>query len=103
MSMTRLDVHDVIEHIVGNDHVYYQPPESFRMQYPCAVYNIQRVRPTYANDGSYIQHDEYLVTYICYDPDDPVINDFRNARGFVFDRHFTSDNLHHTVFRYVVY
>lgn len=103
MLKTRADVQAELESIMGNDRVYFQPPESLKIKYPCIVYSMQTVDRIFADDGPWIQFPEYLVSYIGKDPDDPKIAQLMETRGLAFDRHYVSDNLHHNVFRYMIY
>ena len=100
MVWTRLELHDLLMDILGSSNVYYQPPESFKIQYPCIVYNRTDIDALHADDNPYIKRHRYLVTHIGYDPDDPVVEEMAGIRGFSYDRHFTSDGLHHDVFTF---
>lgn len=103
MIKPRIEVQSILEELTNSDRVYFQPPESFKLKYPCVVYTLQTVERMHANDKPWLLFPEYLVNYISKDPDDPVIMKLMSARGFAFDRHYVSDNLHHNVFRYVNY
>lgn len=102
-KMTRSEVQHRLEELLGSDLVYFQPPESMKMRYPCLVYTIQSVDVTYADDSPWIIRDEYLVSSITREPDDPMVPKLIESKGFSFDRHYVADNLHHNVFRYTVY
>lgn len=100
---TRLDVQAELEELIGSPNVYYQPPETLKMHYPCIVYTQQRVDRFYADDGPWVQFPEYLVNYISRNPEDAGLDNLMQARNLVFDRHYVSDNLHHNVFTYNIY
>jgi hypothetical protein len=101
MAWTRLEVHDMLIEILGNRNVYYQPPESFKLTYPCIIYSLADIDPLRADDLAYVKRHRYLVTHIGHNPDDPVIEDLADTTGFSYDRHFVSDGLHHNVFTFV--
>lgn len=100
---TRLQLQARLEELLGSRNVYYQPPETLKMLYPCLVYNPQSVETVYANDDPYMTWDSYLVTSITKEAEDPMLEVLRSERGFAFDRHFVADNLHHNVFRLTIY
>lgn len=80
------------------DHVYFQPPKSISMSYPCIVYNREAMDLRFANNSIYSGKTRYSVTLIGYDPDSPVIANILKLPLTSFDRHFASDNLNHDVF-----
>ena len=38
MAKTREELHELLVSVLGSRNVYFQPPESIRMQYPAIVY-----------------------------------------------------------------
>ena len=103
MPKTRLEIQAEFESLLGTNHVYFQPPETIKIQYPCIVYSTQTVQVMHADNMPWLHFPEYLVSYIGKDPDDPMIEKLMTIPGFMFDRHYVSDNLHHNVYRYTVY
>lgn len=101
MAWTRLDLHDLLVSILGTHNVYYQPPESFKLAYPCIVYSRTDIDPLRADDTAYVKRHRYLVTHISRDPDDETVERIADTMGFSYDRHFVSDGLHHDVFTFV--
>ena len=96
---TRISLHNKLKTILGSDHVYFQPPESIKMQYPCIVYNRSSGDILYADNGPYSFTPSYEITVIDKDPDSPL--PYKIATGFEmirFNRHFTVDNLNHDTF-----
>lgn len=83
----------------GKDRVYYQPPATVRMIYPAIVYSLSDLWVSYADNRWYKDTPSYTVTVIDRDPDSSIPCSFKDWPMCSFDRHFTSDNLHHFVFR----
>jgi len=79
-------------------HVYYQPPENIKLSYPCFVYSYDSDRVIYSSGKPYLHYDEYTVTYITKQPLPIIVKSMRRLPRLAYDRHFTSDNLHHYVF-----
>lgn len=104
MPRTRLELHDLLVRALGSENVYYEPPETIKMRYPCIVYNLDRMHTAGANNlPAYRRFDSYTVTYI--DPstvvtgsDDCVPERLVHIPGFSYDRQFVQDDLHHYVF-----
>ncbi len=81
------------------DNVYYQPPETIRMKYPCILYSFQGFADRFADDRRHIKIERYLVTHIYLDPDDHKREEFLASNTYVsFDRTYTADGLHHDVY-----
>lgn len=78
--------------------VYFQPPPSVKLVYPCIVYVLDKIDTKHADDKPYLNKKGYSVTIIDKDPDSEIPNMFTNMPLCVFDRAYTADNLNHWVF-----
>lgn len=79
-------------------HVYYQPPASVRIQYPCIIYKLNRIPSKWANNDPYHLEHSYEVILITEDPDDPLVDRLASLHATRFDRYYSADNLHHFVY-----
>ena len=94
----RYALQEKLETILGSRNVYYQPPESIKMEYPAIVYERSRIANRHANDEVYIQNHAYLITVISKSPDSDIVETISKLPLCRHDRHFVSDNLNHDVF-----
>ena len=94
----RLKLHEELSAIIGSDHVYYQPPESMKLNYPCMVYKLNRFNVRHADDLKYIKKREYTVTLIDRDPDSKYVESLESEPRTSFERFYTANNLNHWVF-----
>lgn len=92
---TRLELQSKLEELLGTRRVYYQPPESMKLEYPCIVYSKSNITSTFANDAKYSQRKRYQITVIDTRPDNPVIDKILELPYSGYDRNFKSDNLEH--------
>ena len=92
---TRLELQTKLEEILGNRHVYYQPPESLKIEYPAIAYSKEKIDKDYANDKAYRFKTRYSITVIDRKPDNPVITKLLTMPYCAHDRHYVSDNLNH--------
>ncbi len=93
---SRLELQELLETLTPN--VYYQPPPSFMMTYPCIVYSLSDIRPEFANNKPYKLTNQYSLTVIDADPDSSIRTNVSMLPMCIFDRRFTSANLNHNVF-----
>lgn len=93
----RLELHSVLQELLGSSNVYYQPPESIKMQYDAIRYSKKTIDSKYANDRKYSMTDCYEVIVISRLPDNPVIKKLLSLPYCSYDRHYVADNLHHDV------
>lgn len=93
----RLELHSVLQELLGSSNVYYQPPESIKMQYDAIRYSKKTIDSKYANDRKYSMIDCYEVIVISRLPDNPVIKKLLSLPYCSYDRHYIADNLHHDV------
>lgn len=98
MARPRLELHAILEDILGSSNVYFQPPESTKIQYPAIVYNVDNVFDFFADNRKYIYERGYMVTYIDWDPDSEVLAKLLNLPMCSFVRHYEADNLNHDIF-----
>ena len=93
---SRLELHEELCDILGTRNVYFQPPESIKLSYPCIVYSRFSIDKMNANDSLYKKTNGYEVIVIDRDPDsdisDRILEHFSMCR---FDREYTTENLYH--------
>lgn len=96
---SRFELHEEFCGLLGTRNVYFQPPESLKLKYPCIVYVLSGIDKNNANNKAYKTDKRYEVTIIDYDPDsefpDKILSHFAKCS---FDRMFVSENLNHWVF-----
>lgn len=97
----RYELQCLLEKTLGSDHVYFQPPASFQLKYPCIVYELEDITPVFADDLSYLRHDSYQVTFMTHDPDSPVRHKLADLPKTRFSQFFAADNINHYV--YIIY
>lgn len=100
---TRQELHEVLTGIAAEfeipaSHVYYQPPATIKMRYPCIVYNRNRTKTRYANNAPYTLTRLYTVTVVDKDPDSEIPDRVALLPMCEHNRTFTVDNLYHYVY-----
>lgn len=95
---TRLELHELLCTIFGSRQVYYQPPESIKMEYPAIVYSKSDIESRFANNAAYSFSYRYEIIVVDKTPDNPVIEKLLQLPYCSFDRHYKSNNLNHDVF-----
>lgn len=96
----RLSLQTEFEDILGSEYVYFSPPASVKLTYPCILYSRSSINKQNANDRLYKSMNEYEVTVIDPDPEstiaDEILAYFPMCR---FDRQYAFENLNHTKLR----
>ena len=95
---SRPNLQMMLEGVLGNRNVYFQPPESVKLKYPAIVYSLKAIDNSFAGNSVYRQSQSYEVTVIDSDPDSEIRDKVSTLPMCKFDRHFKSDNLNHYVF-----
>lgn len=106
ISKSRVDFHQVLVEApglatdpqIGGPAVYFQPPPTVQMVYPCIVYEIDGEHGIHADDKPYVNRRRYAVTVIDPNPDSDIPDYIRHLESARFERFYTSDNLNHTVY-----
>lgn len=95
----RLELQSILKDILGTDHVYFQPPPTVSMVYPCIVYRRDFESVKFADGKPYSRRTRYQVTVIDRDPDNDIRNKVAELPLCEFDRFYTTENLNHDVFK----
>lgn len=95
----RQDLQTLLEDLVGpNVKVYFQPPSSITLTYPCVVYSRDASDTIFSDDTPYRIVKRYQVTVIDRNPDSEIPAKIEKLRYCSFVRYFATDNLNHDVF-----
>lgn len=94
----RPNLQELLEKLIGNKNVYFQPPSTKQMKYPAIVYSRTDLPANYANNEKYINHVTYKITVIDKDPDSEIVQKVNQLPMCSFNSHYVSDNLNHDVF-----
>lgn len=94
----RLELQSILVGILGSSNVYFQPPPTIQMKYPCIVYRRNDESAEHANNKPYSRRTRYQVTVIHRDPDNTVRDKVADLPRCEFDRFYTADNLNHDVY-----
>ena len=94
--MSRLDLSRIFHELCPN--VYFQPPESVKLKYPCIIYERRSGDTSFADDLPYTFNWSYTITVIDPNPDSELPEKVAMLPMCRVDRCFTSDNLNHTTF-----
>lgn len=95
---SRLNLQSKLEELLGSRNVYYQPPESVKMQYTAIRYKKKKIESRYANNAAYSLLHCYELIVIANRPDDPVIEKILALPYCSYERNYTSNGLEHDVF-----
>lgn len=101
MNRSRIDLHNILVNILGSNYVYYQPPETIQLKYPCIIYSLSRFDTKFADDKRYRDLKCYDITLIDKDPESVFVDPIRNIKYCELTRSYTSDNLNH--FHFILY
>jgi len=80
------------------EHVYFQPPEDIRMEYPCVVYEKAPGSTKYADNKPYAYDQQYELKLITEDPDDPIFDELVALSMSKHSQSYVAENLYHHVF-----
>lgn len=94
----RTDLQKELELIIGSRNVYFQPPEGFRLKYPCIVYQRSTANTMYGDNNPYIIRKRYEVILIDENPDSEFFDKIIAMQSCSHERHYNSEGLNHDVF-----
>lgn len=93
---SRLELHEELCDLLESRNVYFQPPESVKMKYPCIKYSLSGVNAKRANDEIYQSTNRYELIVIDPNPDSDIWQKILKRFPMCsFDRPYVADNLNH--------
>ena len=96
---SRLNLHEEFCNILGSRSVYFNPPESVKMQYPGIRYSLSKVSVKRANNRVYNNTNGYEVILIDTDPNSKYHDEILTRLPLCsFDRTYKANNLNHFVY-----
>lgn len=99
---SRIDLHNLLVSILGTRNVYFQPPESIKLVYPCIVYERLNMYNVDASNDVYLQNYSYQITTIYVNPDDELPKKVSKNVKCRHTRHYSSNGLNYDVFIHTV-
>lgn len=93
----------MLEEVMESKNVYFQPPETLKISYPCIIYSIKRIDNTYANNDIYKQDYFYELILVDSNPDSEIFKKLCKIPQCKFNNFYVSDNLNHYVFSFYNY
>lgn len=96
----RKEFDTLLQAILGSKNVYFQPPESVKLKYPCIVYNISKNDPEFADDEVYDLKHRYIVRLICdsVDYDGPLKDKITKILKVPMTQVYSRDGLYHCIY-----
>ena len=94
---SRLELQNKLEELLGSRNVYYQPPETVKMEYPAIRYSKKKPDRKHANNKVYMKTNCYEIIVISRKPDDPVIDKIEGLPLCEWNNRYKADNLNHDV------
>lgn len=96
MARTRQDLQKILEKLLGSRNVYFQPPESLKLKYPCIIFRRAKPQVYHADNYSYNITNRYDLTVI-HAKSDTTISDMliRTLPMCAYDRSYNQNNLYY--------
>lgn len=97
MDQRREKLDKILRGVIGNGNVYFQPPPSHKMQYPCIRYSYSGQVNGPADDHNYIRTPEWKIVYIDRSPTLGTVEKLLNLPSSSVVATYQADGLNHTV------
>lgn len=95
----REDLSTKLHLILGNDNVYFQPPKSQTIKYPCCIYHLDRGSTKHADNSNYYYVQSYEVKFIFKQHKEGFVKQVLNSLTLCsFETSYIADGLYHYVF-----
>ena len=89
---------DILKSILPSGNVYFQPPPSVKIEYPCIIFERESNQVSMADDRRYKSMFRYSILYIRRTNDTEVPEAILSLPLCSYDRFYATDNLNHDAF-----
>ena len=94
----RMQLQSELERLVGLN-VYFQPPATVQLKYPCVIYNLSSGNATYADNSVYTYTNRFELIFIYRKQNMEIVETvLRVFPMCTVSRVYIADNLYHYVF-----
>lgn len=104
MEANRLELREKLQQFMEDcgeiPRLYFQPPETVKLEYPCMIYHLKALTSRKANNRPYHKTIGFDITYITRSPASNVPDRILDEPLFAFDRYYTAENLHHYAYTF---
>lgn len=94
----RSELQTLLVELLGSGNVYFQPPASVQMAYPCIIYHRDRIDIRHADNVPYKHKKRYQITVVDADPDSDIPDKVAQLPSCSFDRAYAANSLNHDVY-----
>jgi len=94
----RLQLHQILVDLLGSKNVYFQPPSTVQMKFPCIIYSRDSRDEKFADNILYLGKDRYAIIVVDKNPDSEVPDKVGALPLTSFSQHYVVDNLNHDVY-----
>lgn len=93
-----MQLHKLLQEVAGANNVYFQPPSTIKMKYPCIRYKLTGDYHKHADNQTYLFRDRYTVMVIDTKADSALREAVRKLPLCSLRDAYPAENLHHFVF-----
>lgn len=94
----RRNLQELLVNILGSNNVYFQPPPTIQIKYPCIIYERTSGDSQFADNNPYTFTIRYKITYIDRNPENSILERLAALPMCKYDRFYTAAGLNHDVF-----
>lgn len=96
----RVELNTKLKMLIGSSNVYFQPPASVQLSYPCVIYSIGEGDAKHADGMVYSYVNSYDLLFIFKKPNVTIIEKVLSELPMCkMTRAYVADNLNHYAFR----
>lgn len=96
----RVELNTKLKMLIGSSNVYFQPPASVQLSYPCVIYSIGEGDAKHADGMVYSYVNSYDLLFIFKKPNVAIIEKVLAELPMCkMTRAYVADNLNHYAFR----
>lgn len=100
---SRLEMQEILEGILGSDHVYFQSPPNTGMEYPAIVYSFERYEIKSADNIPYIAAGRWQIHHIYKSIKNDLKEKFVFGNPmFSFDRRAVSNGVYNDYYTIII-
>ena len=96
---SRIKLQQLLEDILGSRNVYFQAPQSLKMNYPAIKYKREKIDAVHADNIPYITTHSYELIVIDKNPDSEIIEKISKLPYCTHRSNYAKDGFNYDVFQ----
>ncbi len=102
MEERRIKAWNIFVGILGSENVYFDPPESAKIEYPAIIFSREKIWKTEADNVGYLFNDRFEVKFIRKTESGDIVDKLLMLPYCEHNRSYKASDMYHDAFTFYI-